>query len=141
MSLKFEDYNHIGRVWNRGPETYTESFKNQKISIPPGKSIDMPLHEAERFLGRHSPTKTKVEHNGKMVSKVVYKALELEHIWDPKTGPKGKPAYVCPMCGQEYAKREELDAHIKSDHVNALTADEGEKIAKRAQAKKASNGY
>ena len=104
------------KVWNDNEHVFTDdSFKGEKITIPPKSFIEMEYGEANEFKYKYSPIKVGGD-NQQLPSS--YKMIRVEPIGEPEAV---KVAGVnCQACGKTYESQKVLDAHIDEQHLEAM---------------------
>ena len=123
------------KVVNLNVHPYREEFRERKIDIPPGGSIEMEHTEAVLFLGTFVPPK--LDHDDNPTPEG-YKMLKIVPLDDPAgTAPvleaKADPR-VCIACKYESSSPKDLEEHMKANHAAQHVVDEeAEKAAAAAR--------
>lgn len=115
------------RLYNDNIYPHTEKFKGDVIHIAPKAFVEMDEYEAVEFRGQM--TSVKFDGGGnplpecyKMIRIVKPENYHLHEIAD-------KP--ICLACAKAFPTKHELDAHIRSNHVEQMNdSKEKEEIVK-----------
>jgi hypothetical protein len=101
------------KIWNDNVHTYNETFKGEKISIPPGKFIMMEYDEAIQFKGTFAPIK--LDADGRPTPEG-YKMIRVEEP-GAKAAVKAAPM-GCHRCGYKASSAKDLSEHTDLEHAD-----------------------
>lgn len=109
-------------VVNEGTADYVDTYRDNPVKIPAGKSIVMQRRDAIEFLGRMSLT----GRDGKPVPKM----LKIEPIAGEKKEEEKTGRFICNLDGAEFDTQEELDEYLKKFASKTVTRDRIDKAKK-----------
>lgn len=120
------------KVWNDNVHPYNETFKDQKIHIPPKSFIEMEAGEANDFRGtRNFITEEMCDSDGRPTAKA-YKMIRIEPIKkDAEATTQVNPRNICQACKYEAASEKDLMEHAKASHETFTDAVAEEEMTKR----------
>lgn len=103
-------------VYNNGSKDYTEFFKDETITIPAHRSIEMTRSDAIDFAGRHPG---KDPHTSNLIEKnILFGAI-------PESGSSLRAHnehHVCHVCSQVFSSAKGLEDHVEEKHRNPANA-------------------
>lgn len=118
----------IAKVWNDHDKDHVEMFKGDEIRVPAKGFIKMEWSEAVQFRGQYTP----IERDG-MGNDLKPKKIRLEKMPVELSGNEAQQ-FICQMDRQEFSSQEELDEHIKLNHMEQMVDDDA-KTKLRTKAK------
>lgn len=98
------------KVWNDGPTDYSEKFRDDLITIPKGKFIEMDYYDANQFLSQYIPprkTETGIYLN--------HKQLRIDADLKAVTAEQ-QTIHACMVCGGKFDTGTQLEGHVKTYH-------------------------
>lgn len=98
----------IRRIWNMSEHDYTETFKDEKITIPAHGYIEKGRRWCVEFMG--TPTKFEKDNPDKPEN---LKQLRCETVIAGQA-PKNPTGYTCQVCGQKFSTKQSLGGHMGS---------------------------
>lgn len=111
----------LAKVWNdhvtdhegkKVTKPYVEKFRDEVVSIEPGKCVEMDKFDALQFVGQYTPVK-----KDGLGNDLVPKKLRVEFIPDPT--PK-VTEIKCQMCLGKFDTDKELALHSEAHHKDAI---------------------
>ena len=115
------------RVWNDNRYPYSETFKGQKIEIPPKGFIKMDYEEAIEFKGTYCPIHRDGDGQPLPTS---YKMIRVETPSEAVVSDEDLDL-VCHADGSVAANKQELAKKLKQHEHLAVKDEEAEKATKR----------
>ena len=109
------------RVWNDNVHDYSETFREQKISIPAKKFIMMDDEQAHLFVCNFAPIKCDADGNPVPEG---YKMVRIERNSDAAPVEVKVNENVCHACQYEGASKADLSEHIEASHKSIAVVDE-----------------
>lgn len=107
--------NQVAKVWNDGPTDYTETFRDNQLTIKKGGYIEMDRYEAAAFVSQYiKPKKTEI---GTYLN---HKQLRVEVPADVATPNDNR----CMLCKGTFANATELSLHSEAFHKAVMIEDD-----------------